>query len=59
MNEKMIEVLLDHYCTPGCENGCNIAKTRYFRTKTEYIYRDPLTEETHATIRARVQDILR
>lgn len=52
MNE-FYEVIENHWCTPGCDEGCRISKIRYYRTKSEVIETRPgLTDEDLARLQA-------
>lgn len=50
-----VEVISSHWCTPGCSDGCRVAKTRYLRTETEVIEERPqLTDGDLTSIRDRI-----
>ena len=54
------EEVFDHWCTPGCDDGCDIAKTRRLTTDTIVTERwKPPTWEELANVRASLDRIRR
>ena len=42
---RLREVIRDHWCTPGCVDGCDIAKTRHWVSDEEVIERHSPLEQ--------------